>query len=539
MENAKASWWRGWQGASWALWGSVFMIGLLTVGDYGFSWDEEFRFEGGDAKLAYYSDVLAGEKPDAPKSSYPGFFDLPLAWAHDLVPEWGTRSQKGHLWSLSFGLLGLFSTWRLTARIGGERAGFWALLFLVTFPRFYGHMFFNPKDIPLAGTYAFGCWALVSLFSRLPRVTWWSVAWVGLSAGIAMSCRIAGFLILVYFGLFVGLYLIVKQCRMRASLRQIPKELAFWGIQGAVAGLIGFGILFIFWPTLHSNPFSAVAGSVETVENFGWAGVVLMDGHFWEAQDLPFYYLPYWFFRTTPEHVLALLLSGLLLGIYRIYVYLRFQQWPESNVILPRLLLVFSFVFPLAYIAWKDPVLYDGLRHVIFVVPPIAAIAALAFEWCLRLCERKQSKLALAALQCGGLVAVGLVSIKLWQLHPYQYVYFNSISGGLPGAYMRDETDYWGLSHKEAGAWLNAYIRKTDPVEERVYRVYQRYSRWMLEEFLDPQRFEMSQSRVGADFFVSVTRFNLHNSYPEAELLHAVERQGVPLCFIYLLEAGE
>jgi len=43
----------------------------------------------------------------------------------------------------------------------------------------------------------------------------------------------------------------------------------------------------------------------------------------------------------------------------------------------------------------------------------------------------------------------------------------------------------------------------------------------------------MWQSREGADFFVSITRFNLHSSYPEAELLHIVERQGVPLCFIY------
>jgi hypothetical protein len=55
----------------------------------------------------------------------------------------------------------------------------------------------------------------------------------------------------------------------------------------------------------------------------------------------------------------------------------------------------------------------------------------------------------------------------------------------------------------------------------------------MLEAALDPMHFEMWQPREGADFFVSITRFNLHNSYPEAELLHVVERQGVPLCFVY------
>jgi hypothetical protein len=45
----------------------------------------------------------------------------------------------------------------------------------------------------------------------------------------------------------------------------------------------------------------------------------------------------------------------------------------------------------------------------------------------------------------------------------------------------------------------------------------------------------MSKERDGADFFVSVTRFNLHASYPEAELLHVVQRQGVPLCFVFKL----
>ena len=100
---------------------------------------------------------------------------------------------------------------------------------------------------------------------------------------------------------------------------------------------------------------------------------------------------------------------------------------------------------------------------------------------------------------------------------------------------MRDETDYWGLSHKEAGEWLNEYIETIDPGAEKVYKVHQRYSRWMLEDALDPERFEMWKPREGADFFVSVTRFNLHASYSEAKLLHVVERRGVPLCFIYEL----
>ena len=526
-----------WRLGAWVVFVLVVLIGALTVSDYGMTWDEHFRFQGGDSKLTYYQDLLAHEDPGVRTSSYPGLFDLPLAWVHEQFPEWGTRSQKGHVWSLCFGLLGLLSVWRLTARIGGERAGFWALLLLATLPRYYGHMFFNPKDIPLAGCYAFGVWSLVALFSRLPRPQWKWVLWVGAAAGMAMACRVAGFLVLVYFGGFVGLYLICEYARRQRDLVSIPKDLVYWALRGAAAGLVGMAILFVFWPTMHGNPFDAAGASVESAQNFRWDGFVLMDGFFWKAQDLPVYYLPYWIAMTTPAHVLALILGGLLASILRLYSGVRSGDWANVSAIFPRAVLVFSGLFPLVYILWKDPVLYDGLRHILFALPPLVGLAALTFEDVLRWGEKRGRVLA-PMLQLGGLLAVGIVIFNMWCLHPYQYVYFNSVSGGLASAYNRDETDYWGLSHKEAGEWLNEYIQETDPDSGRVYHVHQRYSRWMLKEALDPERFEMWQPREGADFFVSVTRFNMHNSYPEAELLHIVERQGVPLCFIYSFDAA-
>ena len=230
---------------------------------------------------------------------------------------------------------------------------------------------------------------------------------------------------------------------------------------------------------------------------------------------------------------MLLIFGGLLLGGIQLYLSIRGRRVLEPSKFYPRALLLVSGVFPIGYIMWKDPVLYDGLRHVLFALPLLVAVAALTVEWCLRWSEQQASRLLLPVLQFGAVAAVGIVVFDMWRLHPYQYVYFNQISGSLPAAYNRDETDYWGLSHKEAGEWLNQYVATIDPSGERVFKVHQRYSRWMLQEALNPDRFEMWQAREGADFYVSITRFNLHASYPEAELLHVVERQGVPLCFIY------
>ncbi|TVP77889.1 MAG: hypothetical protein EA353_09470 [Puniceicoccaceae bacterium] len=515
-------------------------MGLFTTGHYGMTWDEPFRFAGGDSKLDYYKGLLSGETPDRQTSSYPGLFDLPLALFHEQFPNLGTRSQKGHVYSFLFGMLGILSAWRLTARLGGERAGLWALLFLATLPRYYGHMFFNPKDIPLAGTYIFGLWALVACFSRLPSVPWKYVVWIGVAGGLSMSTRIAGFLIFCYFGLFALIYVAAKygvNLRSGQSVRSLPwlSDIKLWVLRGFAAGAIGFSILFLFWPTVHRNPFSGASQALETVQSYSWSGVVLMDGHFWEASNLPFYYIPYWIVYTTPEHILLLLALGMALGVITVVSYGRSGLWPSACKWIPRSLIVFAWIFPLGYMLWKDPVIYDGLRHFLFVLPPMVCVAALGFEWILRQIERAGRPRFIVVLQAVMALAAGLVTIEMVRLHPYQYVYFNQISGGLPGAFGRDETDYWGLSHKEAAEWLNAHVEEIDPGGERIFRVHQLYSFWMLQEHLNSSRFEVTAEPEGADFFVSMTRFNFHNSYPEADLLHAVERKGIPLCFIFSL----
>lgn len=526
-----------WKRAGGLLFGLLVLLAVLTLPDYGMTWDEQFRFEGGDAKLEYYRAWFAGEARPVMTDNYPGLFDLPLAWVHELYPNFGTRSEKGHVYSLMFGLLGLLAAWRTTARIGGERAGFWALMLLATFPRYYGHMFFNPKDIPLAATYMAAVWALVALFQKMPEPPWRAVLWVGLAAGFAMSVRIAGFLILVYFGVFVGVYLMVHYLACfrrsgwdRAMMRGAGRDVLRWGIRGAFAGLIALVPLYLFWPALHGKAAAQFAGTAERIQNFGWSGMVLMQGKFFEAADLPFYYIPYWLFRAMPELHLILLGVAMFVSLRLLRRWLRAGEWPPAERWLPAVVLVFSGAFPLAYLYLTDPVLYDGIRHFLFALPPLICFAALGLESVLRGSRR------CGMIQAGVGAGVLVLVFQMVALHPYQYIYFNHLAGGLPGAYMRDDTDYWGASHKAAAGWLTSYVDEIDPSGERVFRVHQRYSRWMLGAHLDPDRFELTPAREGADFFVSSTRFNLHTSYPEAQLLHVVECQGVPLCFVYSFE---
>lgn len=528
---------RKWYYASLLTGGLLLLIAVLTVKDYGMSWDERARFGGGDAKLMYYKNLFAGEWQPAGNDSYPGLFDLPLAYMHAQFPEWGTRSQKGHVWGLAFGFLGLLSAWRLTARLGGERAGFWALAFLATLPRYYGHMFMNPKDVPLAGTYLFGVWALVALFSRLPEVRWRTVCWIGIAAGLAMSTRIAGFLILCYFGFFVGLYLMSKYFTgaTAGAASALFKDVRGWFLRGVLAGLIGLLILLVFWPAAHRNPLTQMSTTFGDVRQYGWDAGVLVRGQTWSSADLPADYIPYWLVVTVPEYLQVLLGLGVVLGLY---YSMRFRIWRDrsgAGVNFARALLLFSGVFPLLYLLWQQPVLYDGMRHFLFTLPPLVCVAALTFEWLLRRAEAGSRPMLAYLLQGSSVVVALVLVVEMVSLHPYQYLYFNQASGGVPAAYLRDETDYWGLSHQEAAEWLGEYVESIDPAGAQVFTVHLRYSRWMLKEALNSERFELTPEAEGADFFVAITRFGFFDDYPQAELLHVVERQGVPLCFIFAL----
>jgi hypothetical protein len=55
-------------------------------------------------------------------------------------------------------------------------------------------------------------------------------------------------------------------------------------------------------------------------------------------------------------------------------------------------------------------------------------------------------------------IAFALPVVGFVRLHPYQYTHFNHIAGGVPGADGRYMRDYWGLSFRQAGAALRAWL---------------------------------------------------------------------------------
>ena len=58
-----------------------------------------------------------------------------------------------------------------------------------------------------------------------------------------------------------------------------------------------------------------------------------------------------------------------------------------------------------------------------------------------------------------------LDAVTLVRLHPYEYLHYNPLVGGIEGASRRYDLDYWFGSMPEAIHRLEAYLRRTEHAE--------------------------------------------------------------------------
>ncbi len=118
-------------------------------------------------------------------------------------------------------------------------------------------------------------------------------------------------------------------------------------------------------------------------------------------------------------------------------------------------------VLPIAVTVIARPAMYNGIRHFVFVLPPLAVAGGLAGAWIANWIAQHGGRLrrpALAALAVIFAAGVALPAIGMARLHPYEYVYFNHLGGGVRGAQPRFMLDYWGLAFKQAGKALRAKL---------------------------------------------------------------------------------
>jgi hypothetical protein len=139
------------------------------------------------------------------------------------------------------------------------------------------------------------------------------------------------------------------------------------------------------------------------------------------------------------------------------------------------------------------------------------------------------SKLKPAALRASLLFALTLPGIyAIIELHPYQYVYYNSFAGGVRGAFRKFELDYWCTSYREAALWLNKNAAANAKIEGDG-------PAYLLSIYLRPDLSPLheSKSEEQYDYLVTTNRYNQDLTlFPEARVVYSIERDHAVLAVI-------
>jgi hypothetical protein len=426
---------------------------ILTFRDYGVTWDEPLHNWYGNLILDHSPSFFRDKDPLHWDDIYfyGAAFDMAAAAIYR-VCSLGTYETR-HLLNGLVGVLGVVGCWKLARAIGGARAGFLAALFLLITPKYYGQMFNNPKDIPLAVGVVWGTYYLVRLVPALPRPPLQFVAKLGAVIGLTMGVRVGGFLLVCYLSMLLAVSAVWQTAaRRRPWLLVEFGWTSLWRMLLPVV-LVAYPIMLICWPWAQTDPLVIPLSALAHFSHFYYSLGTLFAGRLVPAFDVPWAYLPTYILLALPELVLVLLLCAPIsvgIGLWRS----RFHIGREDALVC--FLVGFGIIFPIAYAIAVKATLYDGMRHFTFVLPLIAVVAALvADDVLIRMKGFPYRSMIYIALAVYYGIHLSIMTI----LHPDQYVYYNAFVGGIKGAQRKFTLDYWANSYAEAVRGLGNHLR--------------------------------------------------------------------------------
>jgi hypothetical protein len=497
---------------------TILVFGLLTFRDYGLTWDEPLFYKYADALGYAYTPVnwvsghfdlnqSYGPSADDHKNRGPAYLLLAREPVY-LIEHFNINTGAAwHLINFLTFLLGVYFLYKICERFIQPWAAFATSALFASQPLLWGHAFINPKDMPflvfLTGSIFLGFRMVDHLVDSKAQSTRQMTFYILLPAlflGIATSNRVLGPL--------AGLLVIIYYLNRRPIWRT-----AVWIL---LYGLLSIVFMFVTWPYLWESPIRFLQ-VFQFMSDNPTILLVLFGDQVYRAYDLPRRYLPFFLFFTLTEFIWPFFFLGC------VAVFRRVKN--DSPKLIQALLILAWFVIPLVYAVIGRPPMYDGMRHFLFILPPIFIITGFAFEYIFGLINKKWINIPLVFI----VLIPGVFGIV--QLHPYEYTYYNSFIGGTAGAFRHYETDYWLTCYKEAVEQFNQI--GIQPIKLYVHReaeVAQPYAAKNV-TVLDERGAE-NQIQTG-DYILINTRTNEdRKTFHDAPTILNIGRVGATYCVI-------
>lgn len=531
----------------WIFWGvaalGLVVIMLLSRGA-GNSGDEHFHLEQAEHVYNYYA--TGGEDSTAavvtPNYNLPYYGQSVDNLAYFITKTFHIDNiyDARHLINSICGWMAMFFAALIAYRIAGWRAAVITFVLMFFSPRFLGHSLNNLKDLPLATGVIFGIYCLTRFFQEFPKVKWSTAIMLALSIAFATSVRFAGILIVAYFGLF-GLILYLQRNRKKGLLKQDGKKefgkLLAWGFGISIVGIV---ITTFLWPFLLKSPIAHFKEAMANMSAFATSIRQVFEGSMQWSDLLPWYYTPKFILMTIPVAV--------IIGMILSFVFC----WRKKEDRFWSFFIFFTFFFPVFWIVYTRANVYGGWRHAMFSYPPMAVAAGLGFNglaaWVEQKLNAKNEKLKTNGL-CVNLGTAVLVLVLLIgpirhviANHPYEYVYFNELAGGVKKAYGNYELDYYYHSTREAAEWVMANAPKKADGSKTIVATWHLASvnyflskdsahfqptfvRWYEKENSDWDYAIFTVTGINPEYIVS-------NNFPPKNTVKTIEVDGKPIAII-------
>ena len=504
---------------------ALVVAALLTFKDYAISNDEGVQHHYGELIIAYYRSGFAVRDLFTFENLYlyGGLFDIVAVALADVtsLDPYVLR----HILCAMIGIGGIAASAATARLIAGPRAGLIAAVALALCGAWYGAMFNHTKDIPFGAAMMAATLFLVRNARALPAPRGLDVAAFGLFAGAALGLRSLGLLLFIYLALAIVLYLPwrdgARTCAhlaLRSALRTFP------------ALALAYTVMILAWPWAALSPLNPIRGLLAFSE-FHYGIRTIFAGQTYQMADVPRLYVPGYVLIRVPLIMLAGASLAVISLLVRPFERGGEQRWLDIAII------SLTVIVPLASeVVFHGPA-FDGMRHFLFVLPPIATLAGVGFSQLLDALDTQRLRLA------SGVTVASISACFLWEgallvrLHPYESLSYNALVGGLEGAFRRYSMDYWFNSMPEAIQLLEAYLRTKKPLDDtqplRIYSVAVCGERLSFDRTVTlPQlRWDFRPAWEDSEFFIATTHANCDRDL-DGEIIGKVERLGVAIAYV-------